>query len=157
LGLHHRPNDLGELDGALFPFALYFEPGVMDGGDRLEPRGTVGSVEPAATIGGRSPARLVPTFAQASDHAKQPPTGRLCTPQAKSCPGKRREHRQQALEPCHPARSVRDMPLPFSLNATSSTRCRITNNPRPYSRSRLSGCVGSGTLLESKPWPSSTT
>ena len=68
LGLHHRPNDLGELDGALFPFALYFEPGVMDGGDRLEPRGTVGSVEPAATIGGRSPARLFPAFAQASDH-----------------------------------------------------------------------------------------
>jgi len=57
-----------ELDGGALSFTFYFEPGVMDGGDRLEPRGTVGSVEPAATIGGRSPARLFPAFAQASDH-----------------------------------------------------------------------------------------
>ena len=126
--LQHRADDVGELGGGALPASLYLEPGIGGGGNRLEHGGPVGSLRTA-----------------------------FATQQTQRCPRKRREHRQQTLEPCHPARSVRQMPLPFSLNATSSTRWRMTNNPRPYSRSRLSGCVGSGSRLVSKPWPSSTT
>src|SRR5436309_10011146 len=91
--LHHRTDDLRELDGDALPASLYFQPRIGGGRNWLEHGGPVGRLRTA-----------------------------LRPPYTQSCPRKRPEHRQQALEPCHPARSVRQMPLPFSLNATSSTR-----------------------------------
>ena len=111
----------------------------------------------AAAVGCRRPDRFFTAFAESAADRQQPAARRTGAPQSQSRSGKCREHRKEALESSHPARRVRQMPLPFSLNATSSTRCRMTNSPRPNSRSRLSGWVGSGVPLGSKPLPSSTT
>src|SRR5213078_139856 len=77
--------------------------------------------------------------------------------EAQPRPGEPLEQREQPLDAGHPARSVRHTELPFSLNATWSTRCRSTNSPRPSSHSRRSGLVGSGTSAGLKPFPSSVT
>src|SRR5204862_309153 len=76
-------------------------------------------------------------------------------PQAR--PDEPLEHGEQPLDPAQPARSVRHTEFPFSLKATWSTRLRSTNRPRPSSRSRRSGSVGSGTPAGSNPLPSSVT
>ena len=44
--------------------------------------------------------------------------------------------------------------LPKSSNSTSSAKLRIRKIPRPFSFSILSGEVGSGKLVKSKPDPS---
>src|SRR5205085_6292319 len=103
------------------------------------PVGSLESTAPAAAAAavrlGR-PARLVAAFPETAADLEEAAARCPRPPQAERRTRQRRENGQQAFESAYaPARRVRQMPLPFSLNATSSTRWRITNNPRPNSRS----------------------
>src|SRR2546428_349532 len=159
-GTHRGTDHLSQLDR--LPLAACFrpdlEPGVRHRGDRLEPGGAIRRLERSAAVGCGCPARLLATFSETATDLEQTAAWRARPPEAKRRTGQRRQDGQQAFESAYaPARSVRQMPLPFSLNATSSTKWRITNSPRPNSRSMFSGRVGSGSRSVSKPLPSSTT
>src|SRR2546429_244437 len=159
-GPHHGADHLSQLDR--LPLAACFrpdlEPGVRHRGDRLEPGGAIRRLERSAAVWCGCPARLLATFAETATDLEQTAAWRARPPEAKRRTGQRRQDGQQAFESAYaPARSVRQMPLPFSLNATSSTKWRITNSPRPNSRSMLSGRVGSGSRDVLNPSPSSVT
>ena len=159
-GAHHGADHFSQLDR--LPLAACFrpdlEPGVGHRGDRLEPGRAIGRLERSAAVWCGCPARLFATFPETATDLEQTAAWRPRPPQAERGTGQRRQDGQQAFESAYaPARSVRQMPLPFSLNATSSTKWRITNSPRPNSRSIFSGRVGSGSRSVSKPLPSSTT